>query len=201
MPTKDSRIDAYIARSAPFAQPILRHLRRIVHAGCPAVEETIKWGMPFFMHRGMLCFMAAFKEHCAFGFPKRKLIPGAAKASGKDKDAMGQFGRLTSLADLPGRERLIDLTRQSMALIEAGVKPPRATAKKAPFTVPQDMQAALSANAAAQASFDGFPPSAQRDYVEWITEAKTEATRGKRLTQAIEWMAEGKRRNWKYERR
>ena len=117
----------------------------------------------------------------------------------KNRSAMGQFGRLTSLDDLPSKAVLIELTRKSMALIDSGAKPPRATAKKAPFTVPQDLRAAIDAAPAAKATFDGFPPSCQREYVEWVTEAKRDETRAKRLAQTVEWLAEGKRRNWKYE--
>lgn len=192
----DPRVDAYIAKQADFARPILTHLRAMLHEACPDGEETIKWSMPSFTYRGkILAGMAAFKAHATFGYWNDAML----REDEKNRSAMGQFGRIAALADLPARDKLLDLTRQSMALIDAGAKPARTTGKKAPFTVPQDMQAALDANAAAKATYDGFPPSAQRDYVEWITEAKTEATRTKRLNQAVEWLAEGKRRHWKYE--
>jgi uncharacterized protein YdeI (YjbR/CyaY-like superfamily) len=192
----DPRVDAYIAKQADFARPILTHLRAMLHEACPDGEETLKWSMPSFMYKQkILASFAAFKAHASLGYWNDSML----QQDEKNRSAMGQFGRLTALADLPDRARLIDLTRQSMALIDAGAKPPRTTAKKAPLTVPQDMRAAIDANAAAKASFDGFPPSAQRDYVEWITEAKTDATRAKRLNQAVEWLAEGKRRHWKYE--
>ena len=197
MSTHDPRIDAYIAKSAEFARPILEQLRAAVHAACPEVEETIKWSAPHFTYKGMLCAMCAFKQHCAFHFWRGAQVVDKTE-NGAD-EAMGQFGRITSTADLPPRATLIDLTRQSMALIDAGVKPARATAKKPPFTVPGDMRAAIDAKPKARATFDAFPPSAQRDYVEWITEAKRAETRTKRLAQAVEWIAEGKRRNWKYE--
>ena len=192
----DPRIDAYIERQAEFAKPILTHLRGVIHEACPECEETLKWSMPSFTYKGkILASFAAFKAHATFGYWNDSML----QKEEKNRSAMGQFGRLTSLDDLPDRERLIDLTRQSVALIDSGAKPQRTTAKKAPFTVPQDMRAAIDGNPAAKACFDGFPPSAQRDYVEWITEAKRDETRAKRLTQAVEWLAEGKRRNWKYE--
>lgn len=191
----DPRVDAYIARQADFARPILEHLRDILREACPDCEETLKWSMPSFLYKGkILAGFAAFKAHATFGYWNDSML----QQEEKNRSAMGQFGRLTSIEDLPDRAKLIDLTRQSMALIDSGAKPPRATAKKAAFTVPQDMRAAIDGNAAAKATFDGFPPSAQREYVEWITEAKTDATRGKRLAQAVEWLAEGKRRHWKY---
>ena len=192
----DPRIDAYIAKQADFARPILTHLRVMLHEACPDCEETLKWSMPSFIYKGkILASFAAFKAHATFGYWNDSML----QQDEKNRSAMGQFGRLTALGDLPERKKLIDLTRRSMALIDSGAKPPRTTAKKAPFTVPQDMRAAIDGNAAAKATFDGFPPSAQRDYVEWITGAKSDATRGKRLTQAVEWLAEGKRRHWKYE--
>ncbi|HEV2866085.1 MAG TPA: YdeI/OmpD-associated family protein [Allosphingosinicella sp.] len=191
----DPRVDAYIAKQADFAKPILGYLREVVHGACPEGEEAIKWGMPHFLYKGgMLAGMAAFKQHAAFGFWRGSLVVGQSGQSG-----MGQFGRLTSIEDLPPRAELEALVRKAMALAEAGVKPPREKSKKDPFSVPQDLRAALDQNAAAAVTFDAFPPSAQREYVEWITEAKREETRTKRLNQAIEWLAEGKRRNWKYE--
>ena len=193
----DPRVDAFIAKQADFARPILEYLRDTVHAACPDCEETLKWSMPHFMYRGeMLAGMAAFKQHATFGFWRSSLVVGEDNVQA---DGMGQFGRLTSIDDLPKRAELEALVRKAMKLTEEGVKPPRAKHEKAPFTVPQDMRAALDANQAAAATFDGFPPSAQREYVEWITESKRDETRTKRLAQAIEWLAEGKRRHWKYE--
>lgn len=192
----DPRIDAYIAKQADFARPILEHLRNVLHEACPDGEETVKWGMPSFTYMGkILAGMAAFKAHATFGYWNDSML----QQEEKNRTAMGQFGRLTTLDDLPARAELVDLTRRSMQLIEEGAKPPRATAKKAPFTVPQDMRAAIDAVAAARATFDGFPPSSRREYVEWVTEAKRDETRSKRLAQTVEWLAEGKRRNWKYE--
>ena len=193
----DARIDAYIDRQAEFATPILRYLREVMHAACPDGEESIKWSSPHFLYKGeMLAGMAAFKQHATFGFWRGSLVVGKGN---EQMSGMGQFGRLTSVDDLPPRKQLGALIRKAMKLTEEGVKPPRDKHKKAPFTVPQDLRAALDANKKAAATFDAFPPSCQREYVEWVTEAKRDETRVKRLNQAVEWMAEGKRRNWKYE--
>ncbi|RQP22967.1 YdeI/OmpD-associated family protein [Piscinibacter terrae] len=199
MGTTDPRIDAYIAKSADFAQPILTHLRQVVHAACPSVEETIKWGMPNFMYGGkILANMAAFKAHCAFGFWQRDAVAG----TGKNNDAMGQFGRIESLKDLPGKAELSRLVKKAAALIDSGEKPrrvPKSAPKPTPET-PDDLLAALKRNAAARKTFEAFAPSHRREYIEWITEAKRPETREKRLAQTLEWLAEGKSRNWKYER-
>ncbi|HWT13630.1 MAG TPA: YdeI/OmpD-associated family protein [Allosphingosinicella sp.] len=193
----DPRIDAYIDRQADFARPILRHLREVVHAACPECEETLKWSSPSFMYRGqILAGMAAFKQHATFGFWRGSLVVGK---SNEQVSGMGQFGRLASIEDLPPRAELEALVRKAMKLTDEGVKPPRDKHKKAPFSVPQDLRSALDANAAAAATFEGFPPSCQRDYVDWITGAKRDETRTRRLNQAVEWLAEGKKRNWKYE--
>lgn len=193
----DERIDAYIARQGDFAQPILRHLREIVHAACPDCEETLKWNAPSFLYKGeILAGMAAFKTHATFGFWRGSLVVGKEN---EQTSGMGQFGRLTRIADLPPRKELEKLVRKAMALADAGVKAPRDKHKKEAFQVPQDLQAALEANPAALATFNGFPPSAQRDYVEWVTEAKREETRTTRLARTIAQLAEGKRLYWKYD--
>jgi uncharacterized protein YdeI (YjbR/CyaY-like superfamily) len=195
--TRDKRIDAYIAKSADFAKPILTHLREVVQEACPDVEETMKWSAPHFMYEGMLCGMASFKEHCAFGFWKGSLIveqEGAAAES-----AMGQFGRITKLSDLPPKKVLAGYVKKAMALNESGTtvarKPKRAATE---VVAPDYFMAALKKNKKALATFEGFSPSHRREYVVWITEAKREATRQQRLHQALEWLAEGKPRNWKY---
>lgn len=193
----DPRIDAYIARQADFAQPILEHLRAAIHSACPDCEESLKWSMPAFLYKGeILANMAAFKAHATFGFWKGNLVLGEGEAQ---MSGMGQFGKLTALSDLPPPKELEALIRKAMQLTDDGAKAPRNKHPKAPFTVPDDLRAALDANRAAAATFDGFPPSCQRDYVEWVTEAKREETRLKRIAQTVEWTAEGKRRNWKYE--
>jgi uncharacterized protein YdeI (YjbR/CyaY-like superfamily) len=198
MTTIDSRVDAYIAKSADFAQPILEHLRAVVHAACPEVEETIKWGFPHFMYKGMMCSMASFKAHCALNFWKAELL----MADEANREAMGQFGRIASLKDLPSKKALTAYIKQAMKLNDDGVAAP-ARAKPAEaraLTIPDELVAALKQAPAARRHFDAFSPSKQRDYAEWIAEAKTEATRNRRLEQAIEWIAEGKSRNWKYEK-
>ena len=193
----DPRVDAYIQRQAEFAKPILNHLREAVHAACPEAEEAIKWGMPHFMYKGqMLAGMAAFKAHATFGFWRGSVVVGDERQPG----AMGHFGRIASLEDLPDDETLAELIRKAAALTDEGVKPPRAKAAKAPIEVPDDFTAALQENPAASAAFEGFSPSCRREYVEWVTEAKRPETRAKRVAQAIGWMAEGKTRNWKYEK-
>lgn len=195
MGTRDQRVDAYIAKSADFAKPILAHLRDLVHATCPEVEETIKWGMPTFMYHGMLCGVGAFKQHATFGFWKHRLVVGA----GRYDDAMGQFGCITRVADLPAKRELAALIRKAMALNEGGVKAPKTRARPRPAPrAPADLTVALKKNAKAAATYAAFSPTNKRDYVEWITEAKREETRSKRIAQAIAWMAEGKPRNWKY---
>jgi len=200
MPVPDPRIDAYIANAAPFARPILQHLRDTVHAACPDVEETIKWSMPFFLYHGMLCNMAAFKAHCAFGFWKGELL--LEQADNKAREAMGQFGRITAVADLPPAATLARYIGQAMALNADGAQakakaPPKPKVVRA-LTVPAYLAAALADHPDAGARFSAFTPGAQREYVAWLEEAKTEATRLRRLAQAIEWIAEGKKRNWKY---
>ncbi|MGH2670154.1 MAG: YdeI/OmpD-associated family protein [bacterium] len=201
MGRKDPRVDAYIARAAGFARPILSHIRKVVHAGCPDVEETLKWSAPHFMYKGMLCGMASFKAHCAFGFWKEKLLADKIKAVARaGKPAMGQFGRLTAITDLPGEKTLIRIVREAAALNEQGVKAPARARPKGDRTlkVPDDFMSALRRNRKALTTFDGFSHSNKKDYVEWVTEAKQEETRKKRLETAVAWMAEGKVRNWKY---
>jgi uncharacterized protein YdeI (YjbR/CyaY-like superfamily) len=202
MPTTDKRIDAYIAKSADFAQPILAHLRAVVHEACPDVEETMKWSFPHFMYGGgILCSMASFKEHCAFGFWKGSLIVDQEGESAEK--AMGQFGRIGSVKDLPPKRVLASYVKKAMALNDAGVKRARSArdaAPKAPVKVPEDFAAALARQKQARAAFEAFPPSHRREYVEWIVEAKRDDTRARRIAQAVEWIAEGKSRNWKYER-
>ena len=198
MGSKDPRIDAYIAKSADFAKPILKHLRKIVHAGCPNVEETLKWSMPHFDYRGVMCGMAAFKQHCVFGFWKESLIFDSSKTA--EKTAMGSFGCITSLADLPSEKTLIQYVKKAAALNEAGIKAPGRTKpkKREPLKVPDYFSAALKKNAKARKTFEHFPPSKRRDYIEWVTEAKREETRRERLATSIKWLAEGKARHWKY---
>lgn len=198
MANHDPRVDAYIAKSADFARPILEQLRASVHATCPEVEETIKWGMPFFSYNAApMCMMAAFKQHCSFGFWLSKEVTG-----GSDEDGMGQFGKLASLQDLPPTKQLTAYLKKAMALNEAGVKKahPKVAAKPSPI-LPDDLAALLAQkkHAAARKTYEAFSPGARREYIDWIGEAKTEATRQKRVATTLEWLAEGRKRNWKYE--
>jgi len=198
---EDPRIDAYIAKSADFAKPILNHLRNLAHAGCPGIEETLKWGMPSFVHEGIVFGMAAFKQHCTVHFWKGDLIFSKAKtppnASG---EAMGQFGRITSLSDLPGDKTFIGYVKKAVDLNEAGIKlPARSRSKeKKELVVPDYFTTALKKSKKALAAFENFSYSHRKEYVQWITEAKREETREQRLATAIKWLAEGKSRNWKY---
>jgi uncharacterized protein YdeI (YjbR/CyaY-like superfamily) len=198
MGTRSDRVDSYIAKSAEFARPILEHLREVVHSACPEVEEAFKWSLPCYMYKGMLCSMAAFKEHCSFGFWKSSLVLG--NDAPKVEPSMGSFGKITRLSDLPGDEVLTGYIHEAMRLNEAGIKAPNRPKPKVPkeLVIPEVLTAALAGNEAARATFEKFSTSHKREYAEWLTEAKTEATRSKRLATAIEWMAEGKPRNWKY---
>ena len=200
MPAIDPRVDAYIDNSAEFARPILAHIRAVVHDACPQVEEAIKWGMPHFMYNGILLSMAAFKAHCALTFWKGQLLLDGI--DDKAQQAMGQFGRITSLRDLPPRTKLAGYVKQAMQLNAEGVKAPARARPATPRTVevPGYLAEALAADKAARATFDAFTPGKRREYVEWLQEAKTDATRERRLAQALEWLAEGKTRNWKYEK-
>lgn len=202
MARKDPRIDAYIAAAEPFARPILKHLRKIIHAGCPEVEETIKWGMPHFDYKGMMCGMAAFKRHCSFGFWRDAVV--ALDGKGEDADGMGQFGRITSIEDLPDEKTLLGYVRKAVEIKDAGVKPRARTktrAKAVPLAVPVDLAAALKRNARARKSWENFSYSNRKEYIEWLTGAKREETREKRLETALEWIGEGKSRNWQYQRK
>jgi uncharacterized protein YdeI (YjbR/CyaY-like superfamily) len=198
MPKKDKQIDTYIANSAPFARPILTHIRALVHRICPECEEKMKWSFPHFDYKGkMLCSMAAFKEHASFGFWKESLLNDPKKVLAVN-EGMGSIGKLRSMADLPSDAVLTDFIRQAMKLNDEGTivaKP-----KSAPVSVvsPDYLTKALKKNPAAKRTFEAFSPSNKREYIDWLTEARTEATREKRIATALEWMAEGKIRNWKY---
>lgn len=194
--TTDPRIDSYIAAREAFAQPILSWLRDRIHAACPEVVESIKWGMPAFTWRGRpLAHMAAFKGHATFGFWSRDKL-----ATGKEGEAMGQFGRIAGLDDLPSATDMEAQVKAQMALIESGDAVRRPPPKPKPEAdVPEALAEALACDEAASATFDGFPPSARREYCEWVAEAKRPETRDKRVAEAVAWMREGKRRNWKYE--
>ena len=196
MGTRDPRVDAYIAKSPDFAKPILTHVRETIHAAVPEVEESIKWSMPAFMHHGPLMNMAAFKAHASVGFWKGQLVVG----HGPGGDAMGHLGRITSVKDLPPKKELVALIRKAAKLNEKGVKVEKKKAPRPELPVPPELAAALAKNKKARANFEAFPPSHQREYNEWIGEAKREETRAARVKQAVEWIAEGKARNWKYQK-
>ena len=198
MGKKDPRIDAYIAEAAEYARPILTRLRALVHATCPEALETLKWSAPAFDYHGFLCGMAAFKKHCAFGFWKHELVIGDDPRS---KQAAGSFGALKTVADVPPKAKFAAWMKTAMRLNEQGVSTPRKKSRpQTPAKLHPELKAALAANKKAAAAFATFAPSAQREYVEWIAEAKTDATRARRSAQAVEWIAQGRRRNWKYER-
>jgi uncharacterized protein YdeI (YjbR/CyaY-like superfamily) len=197
MPTTDPRVDAYIEKSKDFAKPILARVRQMVHEACPDVEETMKWSSPFFDYKGqMMCGMAAFKEHCSLIFWKASLIEGVPP---NGDPARGSFGRITSVKELPSKKQLTGFIKAAMALNDAGVtvKRPKSAAKPE-AKVPKELAGALKKNKKAATVFANFTPSNRREYCEWISEAKREETKDKRVTQAIEWIAEGKSRNWKY---
>jgi len=200
-PAQDPRVDAYIEKAAPFAQPILRHLRALVHDACPAATETLKWGMPHFEHAGgILCGLAAFKAHCTFGFWHQGMEQVLGADGTKADSAMGSFGRLTRLEDLPAESTLRRYVRAAVKLADSGAPArPRPVAKKKTATVPADLASALRRNAAAARTFSDFSPSHRREYAEWIEEAKRPETRQKRVATTVAWLAEGKSRNWRYE--
>ncbi|HEX5068967.1 MAG TPA: YdeI/OmpD-associated family protein [Vicinamibacterales bacterium] len=198
MSTRDPRIDAYIANARADAQPLLKEIRAAVHAGCPDVSETLKWRTPTFEHKGIMLGMAAFKSYTTMGFWKSKLMRQRLSAS--DQKALEQAGQVKVGEALPPRPALVRLVKVAAALNEEGVVQPRVMRKKAPLKTPAYLTAALRKNPVALARFTAFPPSHRREYIEWIVDAKQEATRERRMAQAIEWIADGKARNWKYER-
>lgn len=202
MAHKDSRIDLYISKSADFAKPILNHLRQIIHSACPDVQETIKWGFPHFVYKDeILCSMASFKQHCAFGFWKASLMKDKTLTKNAESEsAMGHYGKITSLKDLPPDKKIISHIKEAMMLNEKGIKlqKKKITKAKSEIIVPDFFLNRLKKNKQALKTFEAFSPSHKREYVEWITEAKTEQTRNKRIETAIEWLADGKPRNWKY---
>jgi uncharacterized protein YdeI (YjbR/CyaY-like superfamily) len=201
---RDPRVDDYIARAAPFAHAPLAHIRDAMHAALPDVTEAIKWSHPFFLLDGRpFANMAAFKAHCSLGF-WRGGRPVAEAAAGEREKAMGQFGRIESVAELPKAAALRKVIVAARAAWEAAIEdkaaaPPSPRAKPEAPAVPDDFAAALRTQAAARKRFDAFTPSQQREYVDWILEARREATRTSRIAQAVEWIAEGKTRNWKYQ--
>jgi hypothetical protein len=197
MGKRDQRIDAYIAKSAEFARPILTRVRAAVHEACPDVEETMKWSAPHFEYKGVLCGMAAFKQHCNIILWKGALIPGS-----DGRDDKGNFRNITSISDLPSDRAMNEIFRAAAKLNEQGIKAPRARKKNTkPLPMPPELKNALAKNRKAAAAFQKFPPSHKSEYAQWIAEAKGEETRQRRVKTAVEWIADGKSRNWKYEKR
>jgi len=195
MGVRDPRVDAYIAKAAPFAQPILTHLRALVHKACPDVDETIKWSVPAFDYKGPFCGMAAFKRHCNFVFWKAGLL----RQQGFEPEIEAFEQKMTSLADLPADRAIEKVIEAAAALNDAGVKTPRTRKPpKPPVRTPAYLTTALNKHKKAHAAWQAFSPSHKREYVDWIADAKTDATRERRLLQAVEWIAQGKPRNWKY---
>lgn len=202
MGKKDKAIDAYIAKSADFAKPVLQHLRELVHKACPDAEEKMKWSFPHFNYKGdMLCSMAAFKQHASFGFWKAALMKDPVlQETAKSEVAMGHLGRITSLKDLPADKKMMAWIKEAMVLNDKGIKVAKPKpAEKKELVEPDYFVKALAKNKKAQKVWDAFAYSHKKEYLQWITEAKTEATREKRIATTLEWVAEGKKRNWKYE--
>ena len=205
MAKKEKAIDAYISKSADFAKPILNHIRELVHKTCPGVEEKMKWSFPHFDYKGeMMCSMAAFKQHAVFGFWKAALMKDPVLVeTAKSEVAMGHLGRLTSVKDLPADKKMVAWIKEAMLLNDKGIKlaaKPKAADKKE-LIIPDYFITVLAKNKKAKQVFEGFAYSHKKEYVQWITEAKTEDTRNKRMATALEWLSEGKNRNWKYEKK
>jgi uncharacterized protein YdeI (YjbR/CyaY-like superfamily) len=200
MVKKDLPVDAYIEKAAIFAKPILVHFRALVHKGCPDAEETIKWGFPHFDYKGIMCGMAAFKEHCAIGFWKSSLMRDAEKLKAGNEGAMGNLGRITSLKDLPSDKVLLGYIKEAVMLNEKEIKLParKKIAEKKELIIPDELLKALSKNKKAKEVFENFSLGKKKEYAEWIVDAKTEKTKNERIATAVEWIAEAKIRNWKY---
>jgi uncharacterized protein YdeI (YjbR/CyaY-like superfamily) len=197
----DSRVDAYIEKSADFAKPILEYIREVVHQASPLITETIKWGFPFFDYKGPVCHMAAFKQHLGFGFWKARLLSDPHQKLRFGDEKAGSFGDIKSIADLPPKEIIIDFILQAIEINEKGVKvqtEKKAPAEKAELVIPDYFIDFLAKDPKAREVFDKFSYSHKKEYAEWIIDAKSEATRQKRMETAAEWIAEGKSRNWKY---
>ncbi len=196
----NKKVDEYISKAQTFAQPILKHLRNLIHQTCPEVEENIKWGMPSFEYKGLMCGIASFKQHCIFNFWKAALMKDIVlMENAKSEIAMGHLGRITSLKDLPSDKKIVAYIKEAMKLNDEGIKLIKATpVTTKDLIIPVEILKAIKKNSAAYKTFDTFSTSNKKEYIQWIVEAKTNETKNKRLAQAIEWMSEGKPRNWKY---
>lgn len=204
MGKKDPRVDAYISKSKDFAKPILEHFRALVHKTCPDIEETIKWGVPSYDFKGPVCMSAAFKQHCAIVFWKASLMKDPVlMENAKSETAMGHLRKITSLKDLPKDKILISYLKEASKLNADGIKRPSKlkSGDKKELVVPPYFKKLLNKNRKALKTFNDFSYAKRKDYIEWITEAMTDETRNKRIATALEWMAEGKSRNWKYEKK
>ena len=203
MATTDPRIDAYIEKAQPFARPVLEHLRKVIHKACPQVEETMKWSFPHFDYKGILCSMASFKQHCVFGFWKTAIMNDPEGLFTEKMDAMGSMGKLTSVKDLPSDKVLIAYIKEAMRLNDENIKLPTVNRGKSEpkpaIEEPDYFTKLLKANPEALKVWKAFAPSHRKEYLEWITEAKTDATRDKRMAKSIEQILEGKQRHWKYQ--
>ncbi len=200
MGKKDERVDAYIAKAEPFARPILKKVRTLFHKGCPDLEETIKWGAPSFQYKGMLGGMASFRQHVSYGFWKARLMSDPAGILKTAPGASNFSFKASSIKNLPPEKTLVAYVQEARRINDEGIKaPPKKRGSQRVIEVPDYFRTALNKNRKARATFESFPYSKRRDYVDWLTEAKREATRDKRLATAIEWLQEGKSRNWKYE--
>jgi uncharacterized protein YdeI (YjbR/CyaY-like superfamily) len=196
MTTTDKRVDTYIAKAPDYAKPILTAVRAMIHEGAPDSEETIKWGHPAFIQNGMLCGMAAFKEYCAINFWKATLV---IDPDARQTNSAGVLGKITKVKDLPPKRVFVGYVKRAVEVNASGLKVPRAPAKpKSPLPTPKDFRQAIDKSAQARQAFESLSPSHRREYIQWITEAKQDSTRARRIAQAVEWMAEGKPRNWKY---
>ena len=201
------KVDKYIGSAQEFAQPILNHLRELTHKGCPEIEETVKWGMPFFEFRGkIVCCMAAFKKHCRFGFWGKEIRVVLREAKVAGMNGSGWFERITHIDELPADKSMIDFVRRAAVMIESGnytspiaARNQKAKAKKPTVKMTKEFAVALKKNKKAATSFAAFSPSAKREYVGWVADAKRPETRDKRIATAMKWISEGKQRNWKYQ--
>jgi len=198
---RSPQVDAYIGKALEFARPILEKIRKAFHAGCPSVEETIKWGVPYFMYKGILGGMAAFKQHVGFGFWKSKLLDDPAKLfeTGQGAKASMCNAHIKSVKDLPPQKILVGYVKAAVKLNDEGIQVPKRRARTDVPKMPAEFLAALNKNKQAKSNFDRLPPSHRREYLEWIVEAKRDETRQKRIATSVDWLGEGKHRNWKYE--
>jgi uncharacterized protein YdeI (YjbR/CyaY-like superfamily) len=205
--TANPKVDAYLAAAEPFAQPVLEHLRVLIHKACPQVEETIKWSRPFFLHHSViLCNISAFRQHCSFGFWGAEMTALLNKANALREGGMGSLGRIVRVQDLPPDKQMLEWIRQAAAFIDSGehISPiaARRTVVKPPKPAPEppaNFTTALKKDKKATAAFAAFSPSAQREYIEWIAEARRPETQQRRIATALEWIVLGKPRNWKYQ--